>query len=195
MNYPGFQNLTDLELLQRYKTDGNSEWIGILFDRYAILLLGLCMKYLKHEEDARDSVQHIFLKVLSEVHKHEVQHFKAWIYQVAKNHCLMQLRKTNTRYAKELDETTMGGASEPELEKEAKAEKEHKDLMLENMQDAMSMLNAEQQTCVKQFYLDKRSYQEIADDTGYSLSHVKSYIQNGKRNLKLLLEKYSKNKR
>ncbi|WP_295123290.1 sigma-70 family RNA polymerase sigma factor [uncultured Chitinophaga sp.] len=195
MNYPSYQNLTDLELLQRYKSDSNSEWIGILFDRYAILLLGLCMKYLKNEEDARDSVQHIFLKVLSDVHKHEVQHFKAWIYQVAKNHCLMQLRKTNTRYSKELDENTMGGALEPELEKEAKAEKEQKDLMLENMQEAMSMLNLEQQACVKLFYLDKRSYQEIADDTGYSLLQVKSYIQNGKRNLKLLLEKYSKNKR
>ncbi|UYQ94720.1 sigma-70 family RNA polymerase sigma factor [Chitinophaga horti] len=195
MNYPGYQNLTDLELLQRYKTDGNSEWIGILFDRYAILLLGLCMKYLKNEEDARDSVQHIFLKVLSDVHKHEVLHFKAWIYQVAKNHCLMQLRKTNTRYSRELDENTMGGSLEIDQEKEARVEKEQKDLLLENMQDAMNMLNPEQQACVKLFYLDKRSYQEIADHTGYSLSHVKSYIQNGKRNLRLLLEKYSKNKR
>lgn len=194
MNYPSYQNLTDLELLERYKADHNSEWIGILFDRYAILLLGLCMKYLKNEEDARDSVQHIFLKVLSDVHKHEVLHFKAWIYQVAKNHCLMQLRKTNTRYSKELDENTMGGTMETEQEKEAKADMMQKDILLENMQQAMSMLNGEQQACVKLFYLDKRSYQEISDTTGYSLLQVKSYIQNGKRNLKLLLEKYSKNK-
>ena len=79
-----YQDLSDQELLMRYKADGNGDWIGILFDRYAILLLGLCMKYLKNEEDARDSVQQIFLKVLSDVNKHDVVYFKAWIYQVAR---------------------------------------------------------------------------------------------------------------
>lgn len=188
MNHPSEQHLTDQELLQRYKTDGNSHWIGILFDRYAILLLGLCMKYLKNEEDARDSVQQIFLKVLSDVNRHDVVYFKAWIYQVARNHCLMQLRHQKDV---ELKESHMPGP----VEIEDHSGHVLKDQLLENMQQAMEMLNDEQRSCVRLFYLDKKSYQEIADQTGFSLLQVKSYIQNGKRNLKLLLEKYSKNKR
>lgn len=188
VNQSSEQQLTDQELLQRYKTDGNSSWIGILFDRYAILLLGLCMKYLKNEEDARDSVQQIFLKVLSDIHRHDVIYFKAWIYQVARNHCLMQLRHHKDV---ELKESHMPGTAEIE----DTSGHVQKDMMLENMQEAMNMLNDEQRTCVRLFYLEKKSYQEIADQTGYSLLQVKSYIQNGKRNLKLLLEKYSKNKR
>lgn len=188
VNHPSEQHLTDQELLQRYKADGNSNWIGILFDRYAILLLGLCMKYLKNEEDARDSVQQIFLKVLSDVHKHDVVFFKAWIYQVARNHCLMQLRHHKEV---ELQETHMPGTAEIEDH----SGHVQKDMMLENMEAAMEMLNEEQRTCVRMFYLEKKSYQHITEQTGYSLLQVKSYIQNGKRNLKLLLEKYSKNKR
>ena len=188
MNHPSDQNYTDQELLQRYKTDGNSDWIGILFDRYAILLLGLCMKYLKNEEDARDSVQQIFLKVLSDIHKHDVIFFKAWIYQVARNHCLMQLRHQKDL---ELKESHMPGAAELE-DHSAHVQK---DVLLENMEMAMKELNTEQNTCVRLFYLEKKSYQEITDITGFTLLQVKSYIQNGKRNLKLLLEKYSKNKR
>lgn len=188
MNHPSDQSYTDQELLQRYKTDGNSDWIGMLFDRYAILLLGLCMKYLKNEEDARDSVQQIFLKVLSDIHKHDVIFFKAWIYQVARNHCLMQLRHHKDL---ELNESHMPGAAELE-DNSAHVQK---DMMIENMQTALDMLNSEQKNCVQLFYLEKKSYQEITDITGYTLLQVKSYIQNGKRNLKLLLEKYSKNKR
>ncbi|WP_246858807.1 RNA polymerase sigma factor [Chitinophaga sp. XS-30] len=187
MNQPDDQ-YTDQELLRRYKTDGNSDWIGMLFDRYAILLLGLCMKYLKNEEDARDSVQQIFLKVLSEIHKHDVIFFKAWIYQVTRNHCLMQLRH---RKDLELKETHMPGVAE----QEDHSVYVQKDQLLENMEAAMEQLNTEQATCVRLFYLEKKSYQEVAEQTGFTLLQVKSYIQNGKRNLKLLLEKYSENKR
>ncbi len=185
-----YQGLSDQELLLRYKADGNGDWIGILFDRYAILLLGLCMKYLKNEEDARDSVQQIFLKVLSDVNKHDVVYFKAWIYQVARNHCLMQLRHHKEL---ELKEDYMPGAARQEdVSPEPYVQK---DTMLENMERALGELNTEQSVCVRMFYLDKKSYQEITEQTGYSLLQVKSYIQNGKRNLRILLEKYSKNKR
>ena len=185
-----YQELSDQELLMRYKADGNGDWIGILFDRYVILLLGLCMKYLKNEEDARDSVQQIFLKVLSDVNKHDVVYFKAWIYQVARNHCLMQLRHHKEL---ELKEDYMPGAARQEdVSPEPYVQK---DTMLENMERALGELNREQSVCVRMFYLDKKSYQEITEQTGYSLLQVKSYIQNGKRNLRILLEKYSKNKR
>lgn len=186
MNNPDIQQLTDQELLQRFKADNNSDWIGVLFDRYALLLLGMCMKYLKNEEDARDAVQQIFLKMLSDINKHEIQYFRAWIYQVTKNYCLMQLRQKHLKYKEEISDKHMGGIA---AEAEDKQVYQEKDILLENMELAMSQLNPEQKICVELFYLQKKSYQEIADQTGYSLLQVKSYIQNGKRNLKLLLEK------
>ncbi|WP_143308858.1 RNA polymerase sigma factor [Chitinophaga vietnamensis] len=191
MNNPAIQQLTDQELLQRYKADGNSDWIGVLFDRYALLLLGMCMKYLKNEEDARDSVQQIFLKVLSDVHKHEIQYFRAWIYQVAKNYCLMQLRQNHMKYKEEISDKSMETMA---AEEEDKRVYQEKDIMLEHMERAIDLLNPEQKVCVQLFYLQKKSYQQIAEQTGYSLLQVKSYIQNGKRNLKLLLEKIQRAK-
>ncbi|NSL87509.1 sigma-70 family RNA polymerase sigma factor [Chitinophaga sp. Mgbs1] len=193
MNNSEIQQLTDQELLQRFKADNNSEWIGVLFDRYAVLLLGMCMKYLKNEEDARDAVQQIFLKVLSDINRHEIQFFRAWIYQVAKNYCLMQLRQQHMKYKEEITDKNAGAL---EAEQEDQQLHQQKDLLMENMEQAMNLLNPEQRTCVQLFYLQKKSYQEIADQTGYSLLQVKSYIQNGKRNLKLLLEKQQRaNKR
>jgi RNA polymerase sigma-70 factor (ECF subfamily) len=186
VNYKNSQDLTDEELLERFKADENSNWIGILFDRYAILLLGMCMKYLKNEEDARDSVQQIFLKVLADINKHKVQFFRAWIYQVAKNHCLMQLRQKNQVRQEEVNEKHLNDPAEPEEDKARFVEKDH---LLENMQHALEQLNPEQRVCVKLFYLQKLSYQDISEQTGYNLLQVKSYIQNGKRNLKLLLSK------
>lgn len=186
MNNPDIQQLTDQELLQRFKADNNSDWIGVLFDRYALLLLGMCMKYLKNEEDARDAVQQIFLKMLSDINKHEIQYFRAWIYQVTKNYCLMQLRQKHMKYKEEISDKHM---SDLVAEEEDKRVYQEKDILLENMEQAMNLLSPEQKVCVQLFYLQKKSYQEIADQTGYSLLQVKSYIQNGKRNLKLLLEK------
>lgn len=186
VNYKNSQELTDETLLQRFKTDGNSHWIGILFDRYAILLLGMCMKYLKNEEDARDSVQQIFLKVLADINKHEVQFFRAWICQVTRNHCLMQLRQKQQVRQEEVNETLLSAPAVPEEDKNTFVEK---DKMLENMQQALEQLNEEQRSCVKLFYLQKMSYQDIVTATGYNLQQVKSYIQNGKRNLKLILSK------
>ncbi|WP_142685059.1 RNA polymerase sigma factor [Chitinophaga polysaccharea] len=186
MTNPDIQQLTDQELLQRFKADNNSDWIGVLFDRYALLLLGMCMKYLKNEEDARDAVQQIFLKMLSDINKHEIQYFRAWIYQVTKNYCLMQLRQKHMKYKEEISDKHIGGMAADQEDKQVYQEK---DILLENMGQAMNQLSPEQKICVELFYLQKKSYQEIADQTGYSLLQVKSYIQNGKRNLKLLLEK------
>ena len=184
-------SLTDEELLRRYKSDGNTDWIGILFDRYAVLLLGMAMKYLKNEEDARDGVQQVFLKVLSEVNKHEIQYFKAWIYQVTKNHCLMQLRQKHIKYQEEVTDQNMPGTAALE---DTSSYRE-KDQLLEDMEHALETLNEEQRTCIRLFYLDKQSYQQIAEHTGYTLLQVKSYIQNGKRNLKQQLEKQPSHKR
>ena len=184
-----YDHITDAELLELYYTDKNQEWIGILLERYTLLLLGVCMKYLKNETEAKDCVQQIFLKVLTEVSKYHIDYFKSWLYMVAKNHCLMKLRDKGGKSVKELNEQQLV-LTEPE--KDELLENEHTYDLLE---EAIEELNEEQKQCVILFYLKKNSYQQIAEKTGYSLLQVKSYIQNGKRNLKIILEKKLKQSR
>lgn len=184
---PGkYNHIDDNELLQRFYADHDNEWLGILLQRYTMLLLGVCMKYLKNEEDAKDSVQQVFLKAINELHKYKVDYFKSWIYMVAKNHCLMKLRDKG-KYTAEINEQIMTTPDET-TDKNNYIEK---DRALTDMAQALTQLNKEQQLCVTLFYLEKKSYQEIVAQTSFSLLQVKSHIQNGKRNLKILLEKKS----
>ena len=188
MNAEKYNHISDQELLQNYNADHNSEWLGVLLQRYTLLLLGVCMKYLKNEEEAKDSVQQIFLKVIQELQKYKVEYFKSWLYMVAKNYCLMKLRDRQNKIPTELTEKLMA-APEEETDWQKLIETDH---TLELMEESLKELNPEQQQCVTLFYLQKKSYQEISDATGFSMLQVKSYIQNGKRNLKSLIEKKMK---
>ena len=179
-----YHHITDQELLDRWYSDHNNEWLGVLLQRYTLLLFGVCMKYIKQEDEARDCVQQIFVKVITELAKYRVEYFKSWIYTIARNHCLMKLRDQHGRAA-ELSESMLA-AWDDEPGNNSHRQKEQ---LLEWMGDALEELGKEQKLCVTLFYLDKRSYQEIAANTGFTLMQVKSHIQNGKRNLKLLMEK------
>lgn len=175
---------SDQQLLDNFYRDGNTEWLGLLLPRYTLLLLGVCMKYLKNEEEAKDCVQQVFLKAITELGKYRVEYFKAWIYMVAKNHCLMKIRDRQGKREIEISDFHVQSTDEilegnPHLEK---------DELLNRMSVALEQLNNEQKQCIILFYLEKRSYQEIAEITGFTLMQVKSYIQNGKRNMKIMLE-------
>ena len=178
-----FNHITDAELLQKFYMDHDNEWLGILLPRYTLLLLGVCMKYLKNEEEARDCVQQIFFKVINELHKYKVDYFKSWIYMIAKNHCLMKLRDQKNKIVELNQEITVAINFETD-----KINLVEKDLLLQKMEAALNKLNPDQQQCVKLFYLEKKSYSEVAEITGFTMLQVKSYLQNGKRNLKLLME-------
>lgn len=178
-------DISDNEVLRRYYDEhNNNEWLGVLLQRYTILLLGVCMKYLKNEEDAKDSVQQVFLKVINELPKYKVEYFKSWLYMVTKNHCLMKLRDKG-KYPVELNEQAMSAADETDTRINA-IEKEYH---LLSMEQALLLLNSEQQVCIKLFYLQKQTYQQISDSTGFSVMQVKSHIQNGKRNLKIQMQR------
>lgn len=179
-----YHDITDQELLEKFYTDRNNEWLGILLQRYTLLLLGVSMKYLKNEEEAKDSVQQIFLKVIQELQKYKVVYFKSWLYMVAKNHCLMKLRERTGKITAPINDKL---TAQPEEETD-RQKIVHNDHTLDLMETALKELNPEQQQCVTLFYLQKKSYQEISQSTGYNLLQVKSYIQNGKRNLKILIE-------
>jgi len=179
-----YDSLSDNELLENYYQSKNQQWIGILLERYTLLLLGVCMKYLKNEEEAKDAVQQVFLKVLTEVSKYKIDFFKSWLYMVAKNHCLMKLRGQQGKYTQELKEEAAIELHETDKNDLLANEKTYS--LLEQSVDE---LNREQKQCVTLFYLEKKSYQQITEATGFNLLQVKSYIQNGKRNLRMLLEK------
>ena len=175
-------DITDAELLNNFYNDHDNKWLGILLPRYTLLLLGVSMKYLKNEEDAKDAVQQVFLKVINELSKYKVDYFKSWIFMVARNHCLMKLRGSKTSSV-EINENVLSATDSDEgiaihLEKEK---------LLTDMEEAMKELSTEQQQCVTLFYLQKKSYAEVAEMTGYTMLQVKSHLQNGKRNLKMLM--------
>ena len=178
------KHISDQELLEKFYADRDNQWLGILLERYTLLLLGVCMKYLKNEELARDSVQQIFLKAITELQKYRVEYFKSWIYMVAKNHCLMQLREKPGKNTIEVKDSIPAEAVETDKESLLLNEKTY-----EYMGEALKELNAEQQLCVTLFYMEKKSYQQITEQTGYSMMQVKSHIQNGKRNMRILIEK------
>ncbi len=179
-----YDSLSDNELLENYYQSKHPQWIGILLERYTLLLLGVCMKYLKNEDEAKDAVQQVFLKVLIEVAKYKIDFFKSWLYMVAKNHCLMKLRAQQGKYTQELKEETAIEQHETDRNDLLANEKTYSLL-----EESVDELNLEQKQCVTLFYLEKKSYQQITEATGFNLMQVKSHIQNGKRNLRMLLGK------
>ncbi len=181
-------HITDEQLLNNFYHDRDNQWLGVLLERYTLLLYGVSMKYLKNEDEAKDAVQQVFLKAITELHKYPVQYFKSWLYMVTKNHCLMRLRQKQGKMS-EIPDEHIADIADP-LEKHHHIEKDKK---LELLGECVEELNAEQKQCVTLFYLDKKSYQQISEETGFTVMQVKSYIQNGKRNLKLLLEKKIRN--
>jgi RNA polymerase sigma factor (sigma-70 family) len=180
-----YSHISDNELLENYQADKDNRWLGILLQRYTLLLFGVCMKYLKNEEEARDAVQQIFLKALTEIPKYRIEYFKSWLYTIARNHCLMKLRDRHKQMVEIHDNLLL---TEDENEN-SRLFHVLKDQQFTLMKEALSQLTAEQKNCISLFYLEKQTYQQIAEKTGFNYMQVKSYIQNGKRNLKILLQK------
>ena len=181
--------LSDEELVLQYRQQGDKQAVGILFNRYSHLVFGVCMKYLKDSDDSKDAVLQIFEKLYADLSKHDVQKFSYWIHRVAQNFCLMQLRSRQAaknradNYSR--DEIAASTEFEPE-NTDRVYEKETELLMLE---EAIKTLNEEQRICIELFFLKEKCYNEITDLTGFDFKQVKSFIQNGKRNLRIYMEK------
>lgn len=176
------KNKSDLELAELYKSKDNRDALGILFKRYYHLVLGVCLKYFKDLDTAKDLTMRIFEKLIFLLKKHQIEFFKSWIYRVSQNECLMELRKNKT-ITNSVDNMALESM---ENEENLHLLKEKEDI-LERMEKELGLLPEEQQQCIKMFYLDKKTYQEISIQTGFTFMQVKSYIQNGKRNLKIKL--------
>ena len=180
-----YNSLPDEELLTSYLGSGDKVYIGILYNRYGHLVLGLCIKYLKNKDDAQDAVIQIFSNLITDLKKHRVTFFKSWLYVYSKNFCLMELRKRQSALKKDIELRDNYDLFVESVDPEHLNEKEKQITLLEN---AIGELNEEQKKCVTLFYLENKSYNEITGMTGFSLKEVKSHLQNGKRNLKIRME-------
>lgn len=175
--------LTDNELAQSYRSTGDLVILGELYQRYMDLLYGVCLKYLKDDEKSKDAVMQIFEELVVKLRKHEVENVKGWIYQVAKNHCLMQLRTPKNLKTVEIHPDLM--QSQENVHLNGVLEREEN---LNKLEFCIGTLSGKQQQMIKLFYLQGKCYQEIVDETGTEWNQVRSYIQNGRRNLKKCME-------
>ena len=190
-----YNDLSDNELITEFKNTKNNVFVGILYKRYSHLVLGLSLKYLKNEDEAKDAVMQIFEKLLTDLLKFNIEYFKSWLYTFSKNHCLMIIRSQQSKLKKEMD-LQINADSFMETESTLHPNKaEEKEIQYTLLEKAIEELSEEQKKCIELFYLKQKSYQEIIDITGYSVNEVKSFIQNGKRNLKIKLEKNSEQPR
>jgi RNA polymerase sigma factor (sigma-70 family) len=178
------QSATDQELVALYKQSASLEVLGELYQRHMDLLYGVCLKYLKDPEPAKDAVMAVFEELTLKLRKHEVENFKGWLYTLTKNYCLMQLRSSNHLQTKELDPDRMQLTEDVHLN--GVLEKESQ---LDGLEKCIETLAAEQRTAIELFYLQDKCYKEISAITGTEWNKVRSLIQNGRRNLKICMEK------
>jgi RNA polymerase sigma-70 factor, ECF subfamily len=176
----------DNELIHDFRKSHDLEVLGVLYNRYMHLVYGLCIKYLKSREESQDAVMQIFELLISDIPKFEIKNFKSWLYVVSKNHCLMKLRKNSSEQKKmnsfqaiEFMESTEILHPLDEVENEN---------MQQKLKECMDQLKDEQRKCVEMFYYLQKCYKEIAIELNIEEVKVKSYIQNGKRNLKICIE-------
>jgi RNA polymerase sigma factor (sigma-70 family) len=187
---------TDAEFIAAYKATGNLELLGELYERHIDLVYAVCYKYLRDEDESKDAVMQLFEQLVTDLRRHDVINFKSWLHSVARNHCLMYLRSQRVRVGETGDvlldddrpiRDTLAQwptATWPD-EQEAAFDLEHN---LSRLPEALSRLPEPQRICIDLFYLQQRSYADVSDLTGYDFKQVKSYLQNGRRNLKLILQ-------
>lgn len=175
--------LSDKELIQRYKKSKNAKYPSHLMERYGALIYGVCLKYLREEMDAEDAFMQIYEKLLDKLQTHEVQNVKGWLSTLTRNHCLEILRQKKKHLTVSLDKTIVH--NEPFLHPFEKDNKEDSFVLLEQCLEGLDNL---QKICIQLFYYQNNSYKEIANAKDLPLGKVRSYIQNGRRKLKICME-------
>jgi len=176
----------DLALIAAYQQSGDLEVLGVLYNRYMHLVFGVCFNYFKDEEQSKDAVMQIFEELVVKLKVHQVQNFKSWLHVLSRNHCLMALRKSSKNPTVSIEDNFVENGDFVHLDMD-----DAKETQLTIMEKCMETLPEEQRKSVDLFYLQEKCYKEVADITGYDMLKVKSYIQNGKRNLKICIEKNS----
>ena len=186
-----FSDKKDEELVIIYRDTGKMIYAGELFKRYSLMCFAISMKYLKNENEAQDAVMNIFEKSLRDIKKFDITNFKNWLHSVIRNHCLMQLRNRKSKLLNDsIDITDENNFMKNQIQLHQNDDTKDKEEKIVMLEEAILLLGIKQKTCIELFYLQNKSYEDISKITGFSSNEVKSFIQNGKRNLKnILIEK------
>ena len=174
---------SDQELVQQYKAGGNMNTLGELYNRYMELVYGVCLKYVKEPEEAKDCVISIFEELITKVKKYDIDNFKGWLYQLTKNHCLMKIRG-NKKNPVHVDADFMHLSENNHLDTVMEKEQH-----LNNMELCIEQLPDEQKKSIQLFYVEEKCYKDISEITNTDINKIRSFIQNGRRNLKICMEK------
>ncbi len=174
---------SDAELVLQFKRHGDLKVLGQLYERYLDLVYGVCLKYLKYPESAKDAVMQLFEELPAKLKKHEVENFRGWLYQVARNQCLMALRSPRNLKTIDLDPSLVQNPEDQHLNGVMEKETD-----LVKMENCLETLPSDQQQMIRLFYLEGKCYNEIVDQTGLDWNRVRSHIQNGRRNLRNCME-------
>ncbi len=178
------QSLSDEELLARYGETRDLTTLAVLYTRHSEMVYYVCLRYFKESERSKDAVMQLFEELVHKIPKQAIKDFPKWLYVVAKNHCLMALRANKQQFVIPVDNFVEFSVNLHQDENYA--EKEERLSLLES---CMDKLPAKQKVTVDLFFLQEKCYKEVAELSGYNLNEVKSFIQNGKRNLKICMEK------
>jgi len=171
---------SDADLLAAYRQSGDTKSLGKLYARYMELVYGLCLKYLQDQGKAEDAVMGIFEELVRKTKEHKVENFKSWLYVLSKNYCLMQLRKAKKNLTVYYEPEFMQSVDQ----RHHTIELDDENGQLQLLEDCIEKLSTQQKQCVQLFYLEGKSYKEIAESEALQLGRVRSFIQNGRRNLK-----------
>ncbi len=183
--------LSDEELVSQFKREGDKSVFAELFKKHVKVVYGTCLFYLQDKDEAQDATMLLFEKLLIEVKQREINNFKGWLSFVVRNHCISIIRK-NKSYQKNIKSYYEFEYEEPNLENEEKINSINDEALIEHLNSCLPQLKDKQRICLELFYLKSKSYHDIANETSFTINEIKSYIQNGKRNLKLLIEEKSK---
>ena len=180
---------TDEELVAKFAQTSQPKYFGELYNRYAHLAFGLGLKYLKNEAESSDLVSEVFEILFKKIPTANIQSFRKYLYTVTRNEAIGKLRKKKTQQEKMADLKIIEKNSGEFMENEGLLRLMDNEPSLEAIiKVAINKLSAEQQTCINLFFFQNKSYKEIVDLTNFTDKQVKSFLQNGKRKLKILLE-------
>lgn len=185
INNSASQQSSDEQLLADFHSSGDLKVLGNLYTRHSEMVYYVCYRYFKDSERSKDAVMQIFEELIPKVNKQEIKDFPKWLYVVAKNHCLMALRGNKNNVVVPIDDFVEFAVNLHQEDNETEKEKQ-----LSLLERCIERLPAKQKVSVDLFFLQEKCYKEVAEESGYSLNEVKSFIQNGKRNLKICMERH-----
>ena len=177
---------------------GNQIAFGQLLDAYKQKVFGTCISFIPNKEDAEDVSQEVFIAVFKSIHQFkENSKLSTWIYKITTNKCLEFIRKKNAKKRFYFMQTILG--NEIPLDKTSYfTEVNHPGILLENQEKselifkAIHTLPETQRIIFTLAKIDGKSYQEIAEITGKTLSSVESILFRAKKGLQEKLENFYK---